>query len=95
MTREQLEKMDYQELIDMCINKVPNFTCYDMLKDYAIEQIENDNLFLAIHILQCIDNYTTQYYIYDYSMGTMEEPQALDDEDFETIIDIILEQEGE
>ena len=93
MTREKLEKMSYDELINYCIDNLNCFTNHDDLKDYAIEQIEMENLNVAIHILECINEENTYYFIYDYSMGTLETPRAIYSE--EEMIDLILEQEGE
>lgn len=93
MTREKLEEMSYDELINYCIDNLNCFTNYDDLKDYAIEQIEMENLNVAIHILECINEENTYYFIYDYSMGTLETPRAIYSE--EEMIDLILEQEGE
>ena len=78
---KKLEKMSYGELMDYYLEHVNYFTTYDTLKDFAIEQIEMENLTLAIHILEAINEYSTEYYIYDYSMGTLETPHALDEEE--------------
>lgn len=52
-------------------------TSYDDLKRFAIEKIESDELYLAEHVLKaCLD--VADYYGYDYSMGTLEKPTAID-----------------
>ena len=44
---------------------------------FAIEKIESDELYLAEHVLKaCLD--VADYYGYDYSMGTLENPTAID-----------------
>lgn len=78
---KKLEKMSYEELINYYFENVNYFTTYDDLKNYAMSQIEEENLTLAIHILESINENCAEYYIYDYSMGTLETPNALNDED--------------
>lgn len=54
-----------------------DITSYDDLKRFAIEKIESDELYLAEHVLKaCLD--VADYYGYDYSMGTLENPTAID-----------------
>ena len=44
---------------------------------FAIEKIESDELYLAEHVrMACLD--VADYYGYDYSMGTLEKPTAID-----------------
>ena len=93
MTREELETMSYDKLIDICVNEIDQFTFYETLKDFAIEQVENDNLGLAIHILTSLHLNPSEYYLYDYFMGCMETPTPIDT--YEELIDLILEQKGE
>lgn len=59
------------------------------MKDLAIHCINNDNLYLARHILDAIDSDAGDYYHYDFSMGTLETPTSINDEDdIESIIDL-------
>lgn len=49
----------------------------DALDAFAVEKIESDELYLAEHVLKaCLD--VADYYGYDYSMGTLENPTAID-----------------
>lgn len=93
MTREKLEEMDYDELINYCKDTIKHFTTYEELIDYAIECLRNDDMCEAMNILTKIHIEPSEYYLYDFSEGTMEEPQVLDDD--LTLVDLILEQEGE
>lgn len=49
----------------------------DIILDFAINQIQNDRLFLARHILDAVDNEYADFYSYDMSMGTLETPTAI------------------
>lgn len=49
----------------------------DVILDFAINQIQNDRLFLARHILDAVDKEYADFYSYDMSMGTLETPTAI------------------
>lgn len=56
-------------------------TTYDTLKDFIKEKIDEDNIMFALHLLKAIwEDDTigeTNYYRYDYSMGTLDTPTAV------------------
>ena len=89
ITRTEFEEMTLEEIIEKYYYEHDSFTTYESLKDFAKEQIENDNLGFAIHILNGLDNRCTDYYLYDYGMGTLETLTAIEDkEDIEHLFDI-------
>ena len=49
----------------------------DIILDFAINQIQNDRLFLARHVLDAVDKEYADFYSYDMSMGTLETPTAI------------------
>lgn len=49
----------------------------DIILDFAINQIQNDRLFLARHVLDAVDKEYADFYSYDMSMGTLEMPTAI------------------
>lgn len=49
----------------------------DIILDFAINQIQNNRLFLARHILDAVDKEYADFYSYDMSMGTLEMPTAI------------------
>ena len=51
----------------------------DIILDFAINQIQNDRLFLARHILDAVDKDYADFYSYDMSMGVLETPTAICD----------------
>ena len=65
------------DIVPALMDDGADITSYDDLKRFAIEKIESDELYLAEHVLKaCLD--VADYYGYDYSMGTLEKPTAID-----------------
>ena len=61
------------DIVPALMDDGADITSYDDLKRFAIEKIESDELYLAEHVLKaCLD--VADYYGYDYSMGTLENP---------------------
>lgn len=85
MTKQELNNLTFEEAIEKLQEENNCITTYNTLKEFAIDNINNDNLFIAIHILQSIQD-EDEYYNYDYNMGTLETPtpiKSLEDlEDF-------------
>lgn len=50
----------------------------DALKAFAIDYINNDNEFVAIHILEALRDSDAEYFNYDYCMGTLNTPTPLE-----------------
>ena len=78
MTEKQLKKLSFENAVEKLSNEKEQITTYETLKSFAIDNINNDNLFLAIHILQGINERQVDYYSYDYCMGTLETPTAIE-----------------
>jgi len=78
MTEKQLKKLSFENAVEKLSSEKEQITTYKTLKSFAIENINNDNLFLAIHILQGINEKQADYYSYDYCMGTLETPTAIE-----------------
>jgi hypothetical protein len=72
--------MTFNEKIEWLFENADGIHSYEDMKDIAKEAIETENLNVAIHILQAINNDPDEYYSYDYSMGTLETPTSIDDE---------------
>lgn len=78
MNKKTLYKInDFDTAIEKLQEEVEDITDYGALKDFAIEQIQVDNLFLATHILTTLSDTFGTYYKYDYSMGTLDTPTPL------------------
>ena len=97
MTRAEFETMSLEELIDWGYENLDSVTTEDMLLDFAKRKIDDDNIFMAIHILTAIYESSESYngyYFYDYDMGTLETPTPITcREDFEHLIDFEDEEE--
>lgn len=90
MTREQFENMDFEDLMEWAYENINDITTEETLKEFAIEKLQGDNFGMALHIINAMyDNpYLTEWYRYDYSMGTLETPTPIaDKEDIEDLID--------
>ena len=90
MTREEFEKMSFEELMEWANENLDEVTVKDTLKNFAIDNIESEHYYLATHVLNALSEnpYDTQWYLYDYSMGTLEEPTPITEKaDIEHLID--------
>lgn len=88
MNHEQFEAATFEEVVGWANENVNEFVAYNTLKDFAIAMIEEDNIFLAIHILEAMSDDDAEYYLYDASMGTLETPTPVDcKEDLEHLIE--------
>ena len=84
MKKRELKKLTFDEAIEKLEEENNCITTYSILKEFAIDNINNDNLFLAIHILQALEENEAEYYKYDYSAGTFETPTPIENlEDLE------------
>ena len=77
MKVKELYTMDFNEACEKLSEQTDLITTYESLKDYAIHMIQEDHLYLALHILEAIHSSPADYYDYDYSMGTLEDPTPL------------------
>ena len=91
MTKQQFDEMTLEELIEWAYENLSDVTTEDILLDFAKSKIDDDNIYLAIHVLQAVWNSGESfngYYLYDYSMGTLETPTPVTcKEDLEHLID--------
>jgi hypothetical protein len=90
MTKTEYEAMSFEELLDWMYENTNDLTSEGTLKEFATAKIIDDNFMMALHILNAIYNnpYDTEYYLYDYSMGTLQTPTPVTcKEDLEHLID--------
>ncbi len=76
MTKCDYKTKTYGELIEQLVEE-GLISSYDELKNRAIDEIENDNLVVAIHLLTALNDERSDYYIYDHCMGTLEMPKPI------------------
>ncbi len=77
MKIKELHKLTFDEAVEKLQEETNCITTIDTLKDFAIKNINEDNLFLSIHILQALQENSTDYYNYDYCMGALDTPTPI------------------
>lgn len=90
MTRAEFEEISFNELIELMYENLYEVTNEETLKGFAIDKLQDDNFGLVLHIINAIyeNPYNTEWYRYDYSMGTLQTPSPITDkEDVEDLID--------
>lgn len=90
MTRAEFEEISFNELIELMYENLYEVTNEETLKEFAIDKLQDDNFGLALHIINAIyeNPYNTEWYRYDYNMGTLQTPSPITDkEDVEDLID--------
>jgi hypothetical protein len=91
MTREEFNNMSFEELLEWAYDNIDDMHSEEVLIELAKHEIDEENLQMAIHILQAIyesDAHDGCYYIYDRCMGTLETPTPITcKEDLEEYID--------
>lgn len=96
MTEAKFKEMSFEEFLDWANENINDLTTEDILIDFAKSKIDDDNIGMAIHILGAIHNnpHDTEYYLYDYCMGTLDTPTPVTcKEDFEHLIDFDEEED--
>ena len=73
----ELKNLTFHEAIEKLSEEKEQITTYEQLKEFAIHHIKEDNIYLAVHILNAIHEHYAEYYDYDYNMGTLENPTPL------------------
>lgn len=74
MTRTEFENKTFEEVMEQLTGEKDDITTYEQLKEFVVSKIEEDDLFVAIHILEAINNDSAEWYVYDYCMGTLQAP---------------------
>lgn len=88
MTREEYNEKSFDELMDFLDGERDDIHTYEDMKDFAKYQIDEENLYFAIHVLEGIQKDPAEWYLYDYTMGTMDEIRGITcKEDVEDLIE--------
>ena len=89
MTRERFDAMSFDELMEWAYDNLDDVRDEESLKQFAMDKLQNDDFGMVLHIINAIyDNpYDTEWYRYDYCMGTLQTPSPITDkEDIEDLI---------
>lgn len=81
MTRAEFDSMTFEEVMEQLNEEYDEITTIDILKDFIKEKIDNDDFNLACHLCNAIwndpDVSESDWYQYDYCMGTLSTPVCL------------------
>lgn len=70
--KKQLNKLTLEQLFIIAQDLDSSFWAYEDLKDYAIDKIKDDDVFIALHILNTLNDELADYYNYDACMGILD-----------------------
>ena len=70
---KKLNNLTLEELFIIAKELDSSFWAYKELKNLAIDNIKDDDILVATHILNALNNDPANYYNYDTSMGTLED----------------------
>lgn len=90
MTREKFNSMTFDDLMEWANENLDDITDEEILKEFAMDKLQDDDFGMALHIINAIyeNPYDTEWYRYDYCMGTLQTPSPITDkEDIEDLID--------
>lgn len=88
ITRKEFNEMSFEDAWEYCKEQSDSFTDRETLKASAIQRIQLDDIDLALHILQALDDFPkTKYFHYIY--GTTRNLTPIRDKDcLEAFLDI-------
>lgn len=72
ITVKDYNEKSFDDLMEQLNGEFEDIHTYEDMKDFAKYQIDNDNLYLALHILNGIEDNPAEWYLYDYTMGTLQ-----------------------
>lgn len=92
MTRAEFEEKSFEEVMEQLNEEYDHITTIDTLKEFIKENIDEENFNVASHLCNAIWNDPnpdmSDWYDYDYSMGTTDTPVCLSKkEDVEHLIE--------
>ena len=70
---KQLNNLTLEQLFDVAQNLDTSFWTYEDLKNFVVDKIQNDDILVATHILNALNDNNASYYNYDVSMGALED----------------------
>lgn len=76
MKKSELYELSFEEAVEGFYEEIETITTYEILKDFAKAKIDDDDILLALHIIEALNN-GADYYDYDYTCGTLDIPKPL------------------
>lgn len=81
MTRQEFDSKSFEEVMEQLNEERDDITTIDILKEFIKEKIDSDDFNVASHLCNAIWNdpnpYDSDWYEYDYCMGTLDTPVCL------------------
>lgn len=77
MTIEEFNEKSLDEVMEQLNEELDDIHTYNSMIDFARHHLDEDNLYLVIHILEAMRDDPAEWYLYDFTMGTMETPKAI------------------
>lgn len=78
MTRAEFESKSFEEVMEQLNEECDEVTTIDILKEFIKEKVDSDDFYLVAHLCDAIwnvpDSGNSDWYLYDYSMGTLDSP---------------------
>lgn len=92
MTRKEFETKSFDEVMEQLNEERDDITTIDILKEFIKEKVDNEYFNVASHLCNAIWNdpnpENSDWYEYDYCMGTLDTPVRLSKkEDVEHLIE--------
>ena len=92
MTRAEFEEKSFEDVMNQLNKELDEITTLDRLKEFIKDKIDEDDFGIASHLCNAIWNdpnpSMSEWYDYDYSMGTLDMPVCLSEKaDVEHLID--------
>lgn len=88
MTREEFNKKSFNEVMERLNEEWDDIHTYESMIDFAADLLYKDYLNPIIHMLEAMRDDPADWYLYDFTMGTMETPKAITcKEDLENVIE--------
>lgn len=84
LTKQEFLERDFEDNCELLRDELLS---YEEMKEMIKNELDNDNIFMVLHLAKAIEN-QEEYYIYDRSMGTLETPREVkDNEDLLEVVD--------
>ena len=93
MTREEFDNSTFEECMKQLYKSHVEITTLSFLKGFAKLNIDEGRYYLAAHILDALDYADdSEWWHYDYAMGTIDTPVPLrDKDDIERELDYLID----
>lgn len=75
------QNADFDELIEYANDNWDDFHDREIMQDMLIYEAQEERYYMVIHIAKALEDSDADFFMYDRSMGTLEEPTPIESED--------------